>query len=76
MAKIYYTPITFQSIAKKDNWRYGGNATTFMSDNADGKPLKMEVNQYGKTKKEAEEKLIKFLNGSGQTEIECVGNFK
>ncbi len=72
---IYYTTITYQSIFKKDNWRAGGNATTFMSDNKDGKPMKMEVNQYGKTKKEAEEKLIKFLNGNGQTDIECVGNF-
>lgn len=72
---IYYTTITYQSILKKDNWRAGGNASTFMADTKDGKPLKMEVNQYGKTKKEAEEKLIKFLSSNGQTNIECVGNF-
>lgn len=73
--KIYYSTITYQSILRNDNWKQGGNASTFMSDTKDGKPLKMEVNQYGKTKKEAEEKLIKFLNGNGQTDIECVGNF-
>ena len=72
---IYYTTITYQSILRNDNWKQGGNASTFISDNKDGKPMKMEVNQYGKTKKEAEEKLIKFLNGNGQTDIECVGNF-
>lgn len=72
---IYYTTITYQSICKKDNWKLGGNASTFMADSKDGKPMKMEVNQYGKTKKEAEEKLIKFLSSNGQTNIECVGNF-
>lgn len=72
---IYYTTITYQSICKKDNWKLGGNASTFVSDSKDGKPMKMEVNQYGKTKKEAKEKLIKFLSSNGQTNIECVGNF-
>ena len=73
--KIYYSTITYQSILRNDNWKQGGNASTFMTDTKDGKSLKMEVNQYGKTKKEAEEKLIKFLNGNGQMDIECVGNF-
>ena len=53
--KIYYSTITYQSILRNDNWKQGGNASTFMADTKDGKPLKMEVNQYGKTKKEAEE---------------------
>lgn len=72
---IYYTTITYQSICKKDNWKLGGNASAFMADSKDGKPMKIEVNQYGKTKKEAEEKLIKFLSSNGQRVIECVGDF-
>lgn len=73
MAKIYYTPITYQSNLRKDNWKHGGNASTFMSDDFSlERPLKMEVNQYGRTKDEAREKLLKFLSSNGQTEIECV----
>jgi len=72
--KIYYTPITYQSICRKDNWRLGGNASTFMSDDKEGR-FNIEVNQYGKTKKEAKDKMIKFLSSSGQTEIVCVEAF-
>jgi len=76
MENIYYTTIIYKSNFKNDNWRAGGAASTFMSNNRDGKPFKMEIGQFGKTKEEAKEKLIKFLNGDGKNNIECIGEFK
>ena len=73
--KIYYSTITFKSHLKKDNWKFGGTASTFFSKFKDGEPLKIEANVYGKTKQEAEEKMMKFLKGEGKLEIECIGKF-
>lgn len=74
--KIYYTPITFKSVLSNDNWNYGGNAFSVISVNITGKPFKMDVNQYGKTKKEAEERLMNFISGKGTNNIECVEKFE
>jgi len=68
---IYFRPITFETVCKNGNWKYGGNAITTMSDDINF-GLEMAVHQYGKTQKEAEDKLIKFLNGNGANEIECI----
>ena len=68
---IYYKEITYISILRKDNWRHGGNASTFMSDKSEG-GLWMEVNMYGRTKEESWQKLMKFLSGNGEVQIKLV----
>lgn len=71
MDKIFYSPITYKSIYNNDNWKAGGNASTIMwSANHGG--LRIGVDQFGKTKKEAQDKLIKMLNGAGKNSIECI----
>lgn len=70
MGKIYYETIKFQTICKNSSEKFGANAITKVSGNRDGS-LKMEVSQFGKTKKEAAEKLLKILTD----DAECVGSF-
>ena len=71
--KLYYTTITHHPFCKNKSWHHGGQAKTVMCNNKDGSGFKMEVEQFGKTKEEAEQKLIKFLSSEG-CESECVGN--
>lgn len=71
MKKVYFTPITYKSIFKNDNWKIGGHAITTMSDNPEMKS-KAEVEQYGKTKEEAEKKIMRFLTSGGTVEAICV----
>lgn len=70
MAKIYYETIKIETICKNGSEKFGANAITNMSMNRDGS-MKIEVWQFGKTKKEAESKLLKFLTNNA----ECVGSF-
>lgn len=70
MGKIYYETIKIETICKNGSEKFGANAITNMSMDIDGS-MKMEVSQFGKTKKEAKEKLLKFLTD----DAECVGSF-
>lgn len=70
MAKIYYETIRIETICKNGSEKFGVNAITNMSSNKDGS-MKMEVSYFGKTKQEAESKLLKFLTDNS----ECIGSF-
>lgn len=65
--KVYHTEIEYKSILKKDNWRLGGHAHCFISNDPDFS-FKMEVNQFGKTKEEAEMKIKKMIG----EDSECI----
>jgi len=56
--KIKHTPITITTVAKNGSERFGATASCNMyyTDN-----IKAEINQFGKTKRIAEEKLLKLL---------------
>lgn len=70
MAKIYYETIKIETICKNGSEKFGAIAITNISDNRDGS-MKMEVSLFGKTKIQAERKLLKFLTD----DTECIGNF-
>jgi hypothetical protein len=70
-AILFHTEIQIKTIAKNGGEKFGANAECkfWVGDSK----MKMDVSQYGKTKKEAEEKLMKFLTNNGKNQIECVG---
>lgn len=70
MTSIYYEKIKFETICKNGSEKHGCNATTYMSGYKDG-TMRMKVSQFGKNKKEAEEKLLNFLT----SDSECIGEF-
>lgn len=70
MIKIYYENIKFETICKNGSEKHGCNATTYMSCYKNG-TMRIKVSQFGKNKKEAEEKLLNFLT----SDSECIGEF-
>jgi len=71
METIFHTKIEVKTIAKNGSEKFGATAECKMW--TEGSSLKMEVSQHGKTKLEAEQKLLRFLSGNGSNKLECVG---
>jgi hypothetical protein len=71
METVYYETIKIETICKNGSEKLGVNAVTNMSLNRDGR-RKMELKQFGKTKKEAEDKLLDSLT----KDSECIGSFE
>jgi hypothetical protein len=68
--KIYYETIKIETICKNGSEKFGAEAITNISESKDGS-RKMEITQFGKTKVEAEAKLLKFLTDNSV----CIGQF-
>lgn len=69
MGTVFHTKIEVKATAKNGSEKFGATAKCKMwtQDNM----LKMEVSQHGKTKREAEEKLLRFLSGNGTNKLVC-----
>lgn len=70
MSKLYYETIKIETICKNGSEKMGAKAITNVSMNRDGS-MKMQVSQFGKTMKEAEQKLLEFLTD----DAEYIGSF-
>jgi hypothetical protein len=70
METVYHTKIEVSTIAKNGSERFGANAECKVW--SDSGSIKMVVSQHGKTKEEAEQKLISFLSVNGSVKTLCV----
>lgn len=70
MGTIFYTKIEVKTIAKNGSEKFGATAECKMW--TEGSKLKMDVCQNGKTKLEAEVKLLQFLSDNGANKLELV----
>ena len=68
METIFHTPIAVRTIAKNGSEKLGCVAECVFWK--DGINLKIQVRQQGKSKLEAEEKLIRFLSENGKNNLE------
>lgn len=72
MSKVFYTKFTFEPSSVKYGWKYGGHAKTVVSNYTNGEG-QIKFTQFGNTKKDAEEKLLKTISNDNKIEIECIG---
>jgi len=70
MKTVYHTKIEFVPVAKNGSEKLGVNAVCkfWVGDST----FRMDLSQFGKTKVEAEEKILKVLS-TGADAVECVG---
>lgn len=70
METIIHTRIEIKTIAGNGSEQFGATAECLMW--TEDSKVKMKVSQHGKTKLEAEQKLIRFLSGNGTNKLRCI----
>jgi hypothetical protein len=68
--KLYYTPISVKTLCNNGSERFGANATTTLS--FDPNKTFTAISIYGKTKVDAERKLMEFLSDDENVLLELV----